>query len=356
MVATHGEGAYGNATGVTTPTDHKMAQVAEFLKTGVNTIRAGLLWDGNATVVTGKANMSLDVRAFSIVTTRGATSGAVKWANDATLNLTKDVNGTNLVAPGSNSAYWNVFAWHREFAIDGTDSDPIIAVLVGTPAASPTVPALTSYPGAVSLATVLVPAGTTATNSGTTITQTAPYTTSDGGVVVARTTTERDAYTPAAADTKAKCWVVADGVTYRWNGSAWKGWESDWISYTATLGFTIGTGGSVVNSTRYRWVGGVVEIEFRFVLGTSPAMTSATFTAPFSLRVPIANEIYSSDCFVTNISTSSGPAVVRAVNTSQTVIQVLSNLTGTPASITSSAPWSWASGNALTGRLTVQAA
>jgi hypothetical protein len=170
-----------------------MAQVTEWVKTGINTVRAGLLWDGNATIVTGKANMSLDVRAFSIVTSRGATSGAIKWANDATLNLTKDVNGTNLVAPGSNSVYWHVFAWHREYAIDGTNSDPVIAVLVGTPAASPSVPALTSYPGAVSLATVLVPAGTTATNSGTTITQTAPFTAGAGGEVVVRTATERDA-------------------------------------------------------------------------------------------------------------------------------------------------------------------
>jgi hypothetical protein len=187
MTATHGEGAYGNAVGVTTPTDHKMAQVAEFVKTAANTIRPGLLWDGNATVVSGKANMSYDVRAFSIVTTRGATSGAMKWANDATVNV------VTTAAPGSNSRYDVVYAWHREYAIDGTNSDPVIGVIQGTAAASPTVPALTSFPGAVQLATILVPAGVTATNSGTTITQTAPFTAAAGGVVAVRSTTERDA-------------------------------------------------------------------------------------------------------------------------------------------------------------------
>ncbi len=245
MTATHGEGAYGNAAGVTTPAEHKMAQTADYVKTGVNTIRPGLLWDGNATVVSGKANMSLDVRAFSIVTQRSATSGVMKWANDATVNLTKDVTNTNLVAPGSNSVYWNVFAWHREFSLDGTNSDPIIAVLVGTPAASPTVPALTSYPGAVSLATVLVPAGTTATNSGTTITQTAPFTATAGGVVPFRNTTERDAGSYVEDQLG---WLMDSGTLQIYTGSAWRTYApSTWVPIVP--GAVAGTGVSVSGNT-----------------------------------------------------------------------------------------------------------
>lgn len=212
MSATHGEGAYGNATGVTTPTDHKMAQVSDFVKTGVNTIRPGLLWDGNATVITGKANMSYDVRAFSIVTQRSATSGVMKWANDATVNV------VTTAAPGSNSRYDVVYAWHREYSIDGVDSNPVIGVIQGTSAASPTVPALTSFPGGVELARILVPAGVTATNSGTTITQTAPFTAASGGVVELRNITERDAWTTALDGQL--CHVIATEQMFAWLANA----------------------------------------------------------------------------------------------------------------------------------------
>lgn len=226
MTATHGVGTYGNAVGVVTPLDHKMAHLGLIVKTAANTIRPGLFWDGNTTIVSGKANMSYDVRALTAVTSRGATAGAVLLTNDAVFNV------VTTAAPGSNSRYDHVYLWPREFSIDGTDSNPVIGVVNGTAAASPTVPSLAAFPGAISLATILVPAGVTATNSGTTIAQTAPFTALDGGTVVARTTAERDLYLPAAADTKALCWVLADGITYRWNGTAWK--KTDLV-YKATF-------------------------------------------------------------------------------------------------------------------------
>lgn len=215
MTATHGVGTYGNAAGTVTPLDHKMAQLGLIVKTAANTIRAGLFWDGNSTVVSGKSNMSYDVRALTAVTSRGATSGAVLLTNDAVYNV------ATTAAPGSNSRYDVVYLWQREYSIDGTDSDPVIGVVQGTAAASPSVPSLSAYPGAIQLATILVPAGVTATNSGTTITQTAPFTALDGGTVVARTTTERDAYVPASTDLKARCFVLANSSTYQWNGSGW---------------------------------------------------------------------------------------------------------------------------------------
>ncbi len=187
MTATHGVGTYGNAVGTVTPLDHKMAQLGLIVKTAANTIRPGLFWDGNATVVSGKANMSYDVRALAAVLSRSATAGAVLLTNDAVFNV------VTTAAPGSNSRYDVVYLWQREFSIDGTDSNPVIGVVQGTAAASPTVPSLAAFPGAISLAQILVPAGVTATNSGTTITQTAPFTAAAGGVVAFRNTTERDA-------------------------------------------------------------------------------------------------------------------------------------------------------------------
>lgn len=216
MASTYGEGVYGNGVGVTTPLSHKMAQVSEFVKTTTpNLIRPGVLYNGVASLVTGRANMAYDVAPFSIVTTRGASAGAVKWSNDGTLTV------STTAAPGSNSRYDVIYAWHREFSIDGVDSNPVIGVVQGTAAASPTVPSLAAFPGAVELARVLVPAGVTATNSGTTFTQTAPFTSVDGGVITERTKVALDLITNLLPGQEAR--VLSEGNRYRWNGSAWGG-------------------------------------------------------------------------------------------------------------------------------------
>lgn len=214
MAATYGEGVYGNGVGVTTPLSHKMAQVTEFTKTTTaNLIRPGVLYNGNASLVTGRANMAYDVAPFSIVTTRGATSGAVKWANDGTVTV------STTAAPGSNSRIDVIYAWHREYSIDGVDSNPVIGVVQGTAAASPTVPSLAAFPGAVELARVTIPAGVTATNSGTTFTQTAPFTSTDGAPVPFRTKTEMDLWTTALTNQRAI--DLSTGFEYVRFGSVW---------------------------------------------------------------------------------------------------------------------------------------
>jgi len=231
MTAFKGLGTYGNAAGVVTPLDHKLSNAGMVTKATATTIRAGLFWPGTATIVSGKANMSYDVAAFTGVTQRSAAAGAVFGGNDGTLNLATDVTGAALVAPGSNSRYHLVFWWHREYSIDGTDSNPVIGVLQGTAAASPTVPSLASYPGAVELARILVPAGVTATNSGTTITQTAPFTATAGGVIPFRNTTERDAGTYLAGQLG---WLLDSGTLFVYSGSAWKGAAPGFLSVAAS--------------------------------------------------------------------------------------------------------------------------
>lgn len=214
MTATYGVGTYGNAAGTVTPLDHKMANLGQIAKTAANTIRPGLFWDGSATVVSGKANMSYDVRAFTCVTSRGPTLGAVLLSNDAVYNV------ATTAAPGSNSRYDVVYIWQREFAIDGSDSNPVIGVVQGTAAASPTVPSLAAYPGAIELARILVPSGVTATNSGTTITQTAQFTATSGGVIPFRTTTERDAGTYVEGQLG---WLIDSDRVEVYNGASWSG-------------------------------------------------------------------------------------------------------------------------------------
>ncbi len=211
MAIKHGLGTYGNAVGTVTPEDHKLAQAGLIVKDTTGKARPGLFWEGNETIVTGKANMSYDVARFTAVTSRGATSGAVLLANDGVVNV------VTTAAPGSNSRIDIVYVWQREFSLDGTDSNPVIGVAQGTAAASPVAPSLSGFPGAVELARILVPAGVTATNSGTTITQTAPFTAAAGGVVHFRNSTEMDAETTLPIGTLAE---VA-GAQYVYNGSAW---------------------------------------------------------------------------------------------------------------------------------------
>lgn len=214
MAATHGEGAYGNGVGVTTPLEHKIAQAGGVVKTTAGAIRPGLFWAGNPTIVTGTAGMAYAVAIFTCASTRGVTTGALLWANDGTVNV------STTAAPGSNSRIDIIYAWHREFALDGVNSDPVIGVVQGTSAAIPTAPSLAAFPGAIELARATVSAGATATNGGSVvITQTAPFTASSGGTVFFRTLAEMNAATNLPLGTN--CYVIAEKTAHSFDGALW---------------------------------------------------------------------------------------------------------------------------------------
>lgn len=215
MTAYLGLGTTGNGAGVVTPLAHKLSLAASLVKTTTPlVIRPGLFYAGTSNIVTGTAGMAYSVAAYECATQRSASAGVVLGGNDGALSV------ATTAAPGSNSRYDVVYHWHREFSLDGTDSNPVIGVVQGTAAASPTVPSLAAYPGAIELARILVPAGVTATNSGTTITQTAPFTTADGGTIPFRNTTEMNLFTTGLTDSLAR--DLSSGITYKWNGSAWR--------------------------------------------------------------------------------------------------------------------------------------
>jgi hypothetical protein len=280
MAATHGVGTYGNAVGTVTPLDHKMANLSHWVKTAANTIRTGVLWDGNPTIVSGTANMSYNVRAFTAVSSRGATAGAVELSNDAVYNA------ITTAAPGSNSRYDVVYIWQREYSIDGTDSNPVIGVVQGTAAASPTVPSLAAFPGAIALAQILVPAGVTATNSGTTITQTAPFTASAGGVVACRTTTERDA---GSWQEGQDLYLIDSDRKQVYNGTAWKTISSGLVGVVPTsvagTGVSLSTTGTVTASAATAVnINGCFTSEFDSYLIKYKTTRSAAATLQVRLR------------------------------------------------------------------------
>lgn len=340
MTATKGLGTTGNAAGTVTPLDHKMAHLGLIAKSAANTIRAGVFWDGNATIVSGKANMSYDVRAFAAVLSRGATAGAVLLTNDGTYNV------ATTAAPGSNSRYDVVYLWQREYSLDGTDSNPVIGVVQGTAAASPTVPSLAAYPGAIELARILVPSGVTATNSGTTITQTAPFTTADGGILPFRSTTEMNLFTPFGATQKAV--DISTGFEYRWVSSAWKLWNTHGVqSYTPTLtGFGL-TSTTVTGS--YQVINGLVVGDISVALGASTTMSSGpTASLPSGLAIPAA---YASDAVLGRAFLLVGGNNYMGItvrSTSSAVIVYVENASSTYAGVSNlvpaSVPAAWGNG------------
>lgn len=214
MTASNGLGTYGNGAGVVTPTAHKLAHLGLVSKTGAgtNTVRPGLFYDGVTTIVSGTANMSYDVVAFTAVSSRGGTAGAVFFANDGVVNV------VTTAAPGTDSRIDVVYAWQREFSLDGGTTGPVIGVVQGAVAPSPPpVPSLSAFPGAIELARITVPAGVTATNSGATITQTAPFTALNGAPIPVRNV----AGLPTVAVAGSRARTIDTGVVYEWSGSAW---------------------------------------------------------------------------------------------------------------------------------------
>lgn len=211
MTATKPLGTYGNAVGTVTPADHKAAQSGLIAKTSLNAVRAGLFWGGTANIITAKPNMSYDVAPFTAALSRGATFGTVLMSNDGTLNI------ATTAAPGSNSRIDIIYVWAREYSLDGVDSNPVIGVIQGTAAASPTAPSLAAFPGAIELGRATVAAGITATTSAT-LTQTAPFTCVDGGRIPFRNTTERGLGTYVEGQLG---WLIDTNTLQVFNGSTW---------------------------------------------------------------------------------------------------------------------------------------
>jgi len=236
MTAVKGLGTYGNAVGVVTPLDHKMADAGLISKTALNAVRPGLFWGGTATIVSGTAGMAYSVAAYNCVTTRGASAGVVLGGNDGTLSV------ATTAAPGSNSRIDIIYHWHREYSLDGVDSNPVIGVVQGTAAAVPVAPSLGAFPGAIELARATVGAGITATSSAT-ITQTAPFTALAGGIIPFRNTTERDAGTYLESQLG---WLLDSDLSIQFNGTSWSASNSGSLLMKPTS-TAVGSGTATIN-------------------------------------------------------------------------------------------------------------
>lgn len=168
--------------------------------------------------------------------------------------------------------------------------------------------------------------------------------------------TERDAETGMLeADLG---WRTDNEIVYRYNGTDWKPWDSDWVTYTSTLsGFVVGTGGT--NSTEYRYEGGLIRVRFLFKFGTSGQTfpTDPKFTLPVNTAAQshTYEELFGAVSMHDNSAATlprKGIAYLNATSVSQAILYVLGTATtGIASNITTTSPWTWAQNDLIRGEL-----
>ena len=182
--------AFPGAPGVADSVDLRKGLAGLIVRDTAGVPRSGIFPRHTGPLVDARTDMSLNVQAFEGVSVRGG--GPLFMANDGSA-----VSPT-LPIPVANSQISVLYFKQNENGYNGFAdglNTPVFGVETGTAGASPTKPSIAGIAGATELATITIPSTATATNSsGVVITQTFQYTTTSGGVLWFRTTTERDAF------------------------------------------------------------------------------------------------------------------------------------------------------------------
>lgn len=234
------------------------------VRNAAGVMRAGIFPAHFDPLVTGRADMKVNIADFRAVLNR---AGAIFLANvgtDATVQLD--------AAPAANRRIDLIYVTQRSTTLGDAASTPTFGVVKGTASASPVVPALPpAVADALPLATVEIPAGATTTNSaGVVRTQVYPYTAMAGGTVVVRNSVELAAWTPADG---AHAFNLADTGEYVRSGGEWRLASSVEYTLSPAANFTLLTGSAVWDPlTRQMRVG------FALRNNTVPADGAVAFT------------------------------------------------------------------------------
>lgn len=306
---------------------------------GVGPVTGDLLVTQN-----GTPNMSVNVAAGHVWIdgTESATQGAYHGYNDATKNLV--IAASDPTNPRKDL----VVAKVQDAAYSGAVNAWTLAVVTGTPAASPAEPAVPA--NAVVLAMINVAAlATTITNAN--ITDRRRRACGLSGVAVCTSTSR-----PAAPYAGQEIFETDTNLLKVWSGTAWEDvtLTGGWTSWTPTwANFTIG---NAVQDARYMKVGRTIHWALRVTLGSTSVMgTSPTFTLPVA-----ANARYSTavpEALGTGIVRDTGTANFQAVATvASTTTAALSTWNAAGTYLTANAwsatvPMTWIAGDefALSG-------
>lgn len=225
-------------SGGLTVTDERLIQAGEVMRSATGIPRLGVLPAHTGALVTGNANLTVNVLPFVGVASRTGGATAEKLANDASTLVTVGA------APGSNSRIDVVYFKPQFVASGDANNVPVFGVQAGTAAASPTKPSLPS--GAVELATILIPSSaTTMQSAGVVITTTALYTTAIGGTVVFRNDTEMAAFAPVAGT---QGWRLDTKQMWTYDGANWTLSQAGMLLIRPTniVGGTIDASGTII--------------------------------------------------------------------------------------------------------------
>lgn len=166
-------------------------------------------------IIVGHSVMAVGVAPFQAVAVRDG--GVVLLANDGATNV------TIATAPVSNSRIDIICARQDDASstVSAPDSDNTakLYAVTGTVAASPSPPATPA--GSVLLGQITIPAGTTRTDTGTTISQTPTFTAASGGIVPFPSVAWMNTWTNAQPGQFASVYTGASIGLYQWNGTAW---------------------------------------------------------------------------------------------------------------------------------------
>lgn len=249
------------------------------------------------------------------------TAGASTVFNDA------DTNVALSPADPTNPRIDLVCVEIRSATEYGQAEDKVRFVAVtGTPAASPTVPSLASYPNALVLAQVAVAAAASSITNAN-ITDKRMWAVAKGGILSIPTFTDA----PTGAALEENTWIYerdADRVRF-YDGTGWVIMAEPVQSYNpTTTGVTLGTGGTTTGS--YHRSDGYCDFECVTSFGSagSPAMaTGPTWTFPVTAQFSVAAVIQGTATFsdATGSLQSAQPVQITAT---QVEPRVITNTTG----------------------------
>lgn len=200
-------------TAATTALDGRLLEQGLVVKNVGDVPRAGLLY-GDVSPVKSTSSMNVSIADQAVF--------ALSRGNNDGVNIVTNVGLATVTlasAPSSNSRYDLIYVKHNDTEKGDANSNPVFDKVTGTAAASPTIPALPV--GAMALATVLVPAGVTATNaSGVVITNNVPGTALLGSPIRYRSTAEM--ISDATVAVEGSLAYVKGGGDYYLRGGVWR--------------------------------------------------------------------------------------------------------------------------------------
>jgi len=235
---------------------------------------------------------------------------------------------------------------------DGSGLSPRVVTGVQTGVAGAGIPTLTVARAFV-LAVITVPASG---GGSPTFTWVTPFTVGAGATWPFLTAAQMNAVPGTQVGQRAEVFAdtAANNGTYRWDGAAWKPWESAWIAYSPTLtGVTIGTGGSAQNVAAYKYELGRVRVRGVATLGTGGGFgVTGTIDATLpvtALALRHAYQGYPGFCEFFDVSAGVNyAAFAAAANASVTDFNIFyPGTSGARGGTSSSLPFVWATGDSI---------